>query len=131
MFSQQCQAPSGSRGNLGRRVLRQRQNNGWKSRKLPGRLASETDCHVQLKASRPLTGQLAHTAPSQIYSHGQSADRDRPALFSAKCCFWRKADLRPNLHVAEGATSQIGLLLNSDLANSAPDGMFPTVLMRG
>jgi hypothetical protein len=45
--------------------------------------------------------------------------------------FWRKADLRPNLHVAEGATSQIGLLLNSDLANSAPDGMFPTVLMRG
>jgi hypothetical protein len=96
MSSQQCQAPSGSRGNLGRRVLRQRQNNGWKSRKLPGRLASETDCHVQLKASRPLTGQLAHTAPSQIYSHGQSADRDRPALFSAKGRFWRKAVGRIN-----------------------------------
>jgi len=49
--------------------------------------------HVQLKASWPLTDQLAHTAPSQIYSRGQSTDRDRPALFSAKGRFWRKAAL--------------------------------------
>ena len=35
----------------GRRVLQQRRFNGWKSRKLPRRLASETDCHVQLKVS--------------------------------------------------------------------------------
>jgi hypothetical protein len=43
----------------------------------------------------------------------------------------READLRPNLHIAEGSTSQIGLLLNSDLANPPPDDMFPTALMRG
>ncbi len=65
----------------GHRVLRQRRYNGWKSRKLPGRLASETDCHVQLKVSWPLTGQLTHTAPSQIDSRGQSADRDVPRHF--------------------------------------------------
>jgi hypothetical protein len=62
-----------------------------------------------------------------------------------KVCFWRKADLRSNLHVAEGQQQtypsqhnsvvtlkrQIALLLNSDLADPAPDGMFPTALMRG
>ena len=41
-------------------------------------------------------GRLAHTASSQIYSRGQSADRDRPALFSAKGRFWRKAVGRIN-----------------------------------
>ena len=51
----------------------------------------------------------------------------RPA--NGRC--WRKADLRSNLHAAEGSTSQIGLLLNSDLANPAPDGICPTALMRG
>jgi hypothetical protein len=59
--------------------------------------------------------------------------------------FWRKADLRPNWHVAEGQQQiypsehnsvvtlkpQIALLLNSDLADAAPDGMIPAALTGG
>jgi hypothetical protein len=54
-------------------------------------------------------------------------------------CWWRKADLRPILHVEgqnqisiehnnSGATlkPEIALPLNSDLADPASDGMFPT-----
>jgi hypothetical protein len=58
---------------------------------------------------------------------------------------WRKADLRPNWHVAEGQQQiypsehnsvvtlkpQIALLLNSDLADAAPDGMIPAALTGG
>ena len=40
------------------------------------------------------TAQLAHAAPSQIYARGQSADRDRPALFSVRGRFWREAVIR-------------------------------------
>jgi hypothetical protein len=42
---------------------------------------------------------LAHTAASQIYSRGQSADRDRPALFTAKGRFWREAAIRQDTDV--------------------------------
>src|SRR5712675_383686 len=42
-----------------------------------------------------------------------------------------KADLRPNLHVAEGSTSEIGLFLNWDLVDPPPDGMFPATLKEG
>jgi hypothetical protein len=71
-------------------------------------------------------------------------------LFSHKRPFligrlWRKADLRPNWHVAEGQQQiypsehnsvvtlkpQIALLLNSDLADAAPDGMIPAALTGG
>jgi len=35
------------------------------------------------------------------------------------------------LHAAEGSTSEIGLLLNWDLADPLPDGMFPATLKEG
>jgi hypothetical protein len=59
--------------------------------------------------------------------------------------FWAQSRPSAELHVAEGQPQtylsehnnivtlkrQIALLLNSDLADPAPDGMFPTALMRG
>jgi hypothetical protein len=93
----------------GHRVLRQRRYNGWKSRKLPGRLASETDCHVQLKVSWPLTGQLTHTAPSQIDSRGQSADRDVPRHFRRRAASGAKRTFT-NTHDSEFAINCAGHL---------------------
>ena len=66
---------------------------------------------------------------------------DQKAEFSGTTAFG-KADLRPNLHVQQQTypsehnsvvtlKGQIAVLLNSDLADPAPDGMFPTALMRG
>ena len=82
------------------------------------------------------------------HGHSEREVRDELLVHSVAIAtgrFWRKADLRPNLHVAEGQQQtypsehnnvvtlkrQIALLLNSDLADPAPDGMFPTALMRG
>jgi hypothetical protein len=92
-----------------------------------------TSCDVRLMSAFRGRSEVAF-APPDIHNGGFATGRS-----------WRKADLRPNWHVAEGQQQiypsehnsvvtlkpQIALLLDSDLADAAPDGMIPAALTGG